>query len=312
MPGRRFVIDTDTASDDAVALLLAVAAGVDIVAVTVVAGNVPIDTAVRNAIVTLDVCGASHVPVHVGASGPLCRTLETSEDTHGLDGMAGVELPTPSRGADEGDAVDVLLELADADPGVLTLVTLGPLTNIARALERDPHLLTKFEHTYSMAGSPDGVGNVNVAGEFNVWADPEAATRVFAADGPKTMVGWNISRQFTVITPAEDAALVAAGPLGRWASAINADVDRYCREVSGLDGYDLPDPATMAVALDPTLITESTEEAMVIGLDEPTRGAVLVDRRAERSAPNCRVVWSIEEQRFKSTLLAGCAYRPAN
>jgi len=180
---RRFVVDTDTASDDAVALLMAVAADVEIVAVTVVAGNVPLDTAVNNAIVTLDICGAAHVPVYVGASGPLVRPLETSEETHGADGMAGVELPTPSRTPDEGEAVDVLLELASADPGTLTLVTIGPLTNIAQAIERDPAFLTNFEHTFFMAGSPDGVGNVNVAGEFNVWADPEAATIVFAADG---------------------------------------------------------------------------------------------------------------------------------
>lgn len=309
-PARRFVIDTDTASDDAVALLLAVAAEVEIVAVTVVAGNVPIDAAVRNAIVTLDICGAPHVPVHVGSAGPLHRLLETSEDTHGVDGMAGVELPDPSRPADSGDAVDVLLGLADAEPGNLTLVTLGPLTNIAKALERDPSFLTKFAGTFLMAGSPDGVGNVNVAGEFNVWADPEAATIVFAAEGTKTMVGWNISRQFTVITPEENAALVAAGPLGEWASAINVDVDRFCREVSGLDGYDLPDPVTMAVALDPTLITDATEESMVIGLDEPTRGAVVLDRRAERSAPNCRVVWAVDEARFKQSLLAACGTTP--
>jgi len=308
---RRFVIDTDTASDDAVALLLAVAADVEIAAVTVVAGNVPLDTAVNNAIVTLDVCGASHVPVYVGAEAPLARPLETSEDTHGADGMAGVALPSPSRRPDPGDAVDVLLNLAAADPGALTLVTIGPLTNIARALQRDPAFLTKFEHTFFMAGSPDGVGNVNVAGEFNVWADPEAATIVFAADGPKTMVGWNISRQFTVITPEENAALVAAGPLGAWASAINVDVDRFCREVSGLDGYDLPDPVTMAVALDPTLITDATDESMVIGLDEPTRGAVVLDRRAERSEPNCRVVWAVDEARFKQSLFDACGMTPS-
>ena len=306
---RRFVIDTDTASDDAVALLMAVAAGVDIAAVTVVAGNVDIDTAVRNAIVTLDICGAADVPVYVGARAPLVRELETSEDTHGADGMAGVALPPPSRAPDPGDAVDVLVRLADE--GGHTLVTIGPLTNIARAIERDPHLLTKFDHTFFMAGSPDGVGNVNVAGEFNVWADPEAATVVFAADGPKTMVGWNISRQFTVITPEENATLVAAGPLGAWASAINVDVDRFCREVSGLDGYDLPDPVTMAVALDPTLITDATDESMVIGLDEPTRGAVVLDRRAERSEPNCRVVWAVDERRFKGALLEACRMTPA-
>lgn len=300
---RRLVVDTDTASDDAVALMLAAAADVELVAVTVVAGNVELETAVRNALVTLDLCGCSAVPVHAGAARPLTRSLETSEDTHGASGMSGVALPEPSRSATSDDAVDVLRRSASTST---TLVTLGPLTNVANALAADPLLLTRYEHTYLMAGSPDGVGNVNVAGEFNVWADPEAATAVLAAPGDKTMVGWNISRQFAVLTPGDDAVLRSTGPLGTWASDINAAVDDYCRRVSGLDGYDLPDPVTMAVALDPTLITDATNEAVVVGLDEPTRGAVLVDRRAERSEPHLRVVWAVDEARFKQRLFDAC------
>ncbi len=307
---RSFIIDTDTGSDDAVALLLAAAAAADgeieIAAVTVVAGNVPIDLAVRNAIITLDLCGGGDVPLHVGAARPLRRPLETAQFVHGEDGMGGAPLPDPSRQPTDGDAVDVLLELARRDPGRHTLVTLGPLTNVAAALDRDPALLTRFEHTFMMAGSPDGIGNVNVAGEYNVWADPEAATAVLAADGAKTMIGWNISRQFAVVTPEESEALTAAGPLGRFTVEINRDVDRYCREVSGLDGYDLPDPVAMAVALAPSIVTEATDESMVVGLDEPSRGAVLLDRRAERAAPRCRVVWAVDERAFKNRLLDAC------
>ncbi len=306
---RSFVIDTDTASDDAVALMLATAADIDIAAVTVVAGNVPLDLAVRNAIVTLDLCGETDVPVYAGAANPLSRPLETAQFVHGDDGMGGASLPAPSRSATVGDAVDVLIELADESPGQHTLVTLGPLTNVARALARDPDLLTRFAHTFMMAGSPDGVGNVNVAGEYNVWADPEAATVVLAAAGRKTMIGWNISRRFAVVTPAENERLIAAGPLGRFTAEINADVDRYCREVSGLDGYDLPDPVAMAVAIDESIITEATVEAMVVGLDEPSRGAVLLDRRAEGAAPNCRVVWAVDEVAFKTRLLDACRPR---
>lgn len=311
MTGRRsLVIDTDTASDDAVALLLAAAADIDIAAVTVVAGNVPIDLAVRNAIVTLDLCDASKVPVFVGSSSPLVRPLETAQDTHGDDGMGGADLPAPSRAPTSGDAVDVLLELANADPGRHTLVTLGPLTNIARAIERDANFLTCFEHTFMMAGSPDGVGNVNVAGEYNVWTDPEAATIVLGSVGPKTMIGWNISRRYAVINPEENEALIAAGPLGRFTVEINADLGRYGREVSGLSGYDLADPVAMAVALDESIITEHSEEAMIVGLDEPSRGAVLLDRRADRAMPNCRVVWAIDEPAFKRRLLDACTSAP--
>lgn len=302
-----FVIDTDTASDDAVALLLAVKEpSVDIEAVTIVAGNVPLDMAVRNAIVTLDIAGNPDVPVYVGNSGPKSRTLETAQNVHGDDGMSEAKLPDPSRQPEEEYAVDALLRLADENPGKHTLVTLGPLTNIAEALGRDDQFLTKFRHTFMMAGSPDGVGNVNTAGEFNVWADPEAATVVLASDGAKTMVGWNISRLFTVIRPDEHEQLLSMGRLGEFVGNINVAVDIFCREVSGLDGYDLPDPVAMAVALDETLITESTDEWMVVGLDEPTRGAVLRDRRAGAPAPNCRVLWAVDEKRFKERLFAAC------
>lgn len=216
-------------------------------------------------------------------------------------------MPEPSRSATPGDAVDVLLELATASPGRHTLVTLGPMTNVARALERDADFLTRFDHTFMMAGSPDGIGNVNVAGEYNVWADPEAATIVLGAAGSKTMIGWNISRQFAVITPEENDALRAAGPLGRFTAEINADLERYGRDVSGLLGYDLADPVAMAVALDASIVTDHTDESMVVGLDEPSRGAVLLDRRAERMRPNCRVIWAIDEQAFKHCLFAACS-----
>lgn len=308
MSQRSFIIDTDTASDDAIALLLAVKEpSVNVSAVTLVAGNVPMPLVIRNAIVTLDVADAAHVPVFVGHEKPLERSLETAQMVHGKDGMGGALLPEPSRSPDDGDAVDRILLLADESPGKHTLVTLGPLTNIAAALGRDPELLTKFAHTYMMLGSPDGVGNVNTGGEFNMWADPEAATTVLAADGPKTMIGWNISRKYAVIRPAETARLLELGPLGEFVVNINTVVDDYCREVSGLDGYDLPDPVAMAVAIDDGLVTEASDHSMVVGLDEPTRGAVLIDRRACAPEPNCRVIWKVDEQRFKQRLFDACS-----
>jgi purine nucleosidase len=156
-----------------------------------------------------------------------------------------------------------------------------------------------------MAGSPDGVGNVDVLGEYNVWADPEAAAAVFAAPGVKTMIGWNISRTFAVLDPDEQARLGAVGPLGRFAVSINGDVDQYCLD-TGLAGFDLPDPVAMAVALDDSIVTESSEEWLVVGLDGPTRGATLPDRRFGRAAPNIRVVWAVDEAAFKRRLFDAC------
>jgi purine nucleosidase len=199
----------------------------------------------------------------------------------------------------------MLLEIAASEAGRHDLVTLGPLTNIAAALEVDPGFLTSFGHTYLMAGSPDGVGNINALGEYNVWADPEAASAVLAADGAKTMIGWNVSRRYAVITPDDQDRLRACGPLGRFAVEINADVDRYARN-TGLAGFDLPDPIAMAVALDDSIIDEATYEWLVVGVDEPTRGCTIPDRRHERPAPNTRVVWKADETAFKVRLFDAC------
>jgi purine nucleosidase len=306
MTRRSIVIDTDTASDDAIALLLAVREpSVDVRVVTVVAGNVPIDLAVRNAIVTLDVCGGSEIAVFAGRDRPLARPLETAQFVHGQDGMGAAVLPEPSRTADEGDAVDVLVGISRDEPGRHDLVTLGPLTNIATAIQHDPAFLTRFGHTYLMAGSPDGVGNVNALGEYNVWADPEAAAIVLAADGVKTMIGWNISRQFAVVTHEEQRRLRDVGRLGRFAVEINGDVDQYALD-TGLVGFDLPDPIAMAVALDDSIIVEYTDEWLVVGLDGPTRGCTIPDRRFGRTTPNVRVLWAVDESAFKRRLFEAC------
>jgi purine nucleosidase len=306
MQRRSIVIDTDTASDDAIALVLAVREpSVDVRAVTVVAGNVPLDLAVRNAIITLDLAGGADIPVHAGRDRPLVRPLDTAQFVHGADGMGGALLPEPSRGATSADAVGALLDIAASEPGRHDLVTLGPLTNVAAALASDPELLTKFGHTYLMAGSPDGVGNVDALGEYNVWADPEAATAVFAAPGAKTMIGWNISRTFAVMNAEEQVELAAVGPLGRFAIDINGDVEQYCLD-TGLAGFDLPDPIAMAVALDESIIVDATDEWLVVGLDGPTRGCTIPDRRFGRPDPNIRVLWSVDEAAFKQRLLTAC------
>jgi purine nucleosidase len=306
MERRSIVIDTDTASDDAVALVLAVREpSVDVRAVTVVAGNVPLDLAVRNALVTLDLAGGSEIPLHAGRDRPLVRPLDTAQFVHGEDGMGGASLPEPSRPPTSDDAVGALLEIAAHEAGRHDLVTLGPLTNIAAALERDPEFLTRFGHVYLMAGSPDGVGNVDALGEYNVWADPEAATAVFAAPGAKTMIGWNISRTFAVMDDEEQAALAAVGPLGRFAIDINGDVEQYCLD-TGLAGFDLPDPIAMAVALDDSIVVEATDEWLVVGLDGPTRGCTIPDRRFGRPDPNIRVLWSVDEAAFKQRLFTAC------
>jgi purine nucleosidase len=304
---RSFVIDTDTASDDAVALLFAVLdPTITVRAITVVAGNVPLPIALENAGATLALVGRNDIPIHAGREAPILRPLETAQFVHGEDGMGGAALPTPMRYIEAEHAVDAMRRYAHE--GGHTLVTLGPLSNVAAALLIEPDLLTRFEHTYLMAGSPDGHGNVNVLGEYNVWADPEAAAIVFDAPGAKTMIGWNISRLYAVVTPPEQEALRAAGPIGAFICDINAVVNRYCRD-TGLPGYDLPDPIAMHVALDPSIVTQSERVRLAISCEPTTRGASFIDKRLTAGQPNLTVVWEVDEAAFKARLLHVAAHR---
>lgn len=166
MPDRRtFIIDTDTASDDAVALVMALRhPGVEVAAITVVAGNVPLPEAVQNALYTVELCGA--VPVHAGCDAPLARPLRTAQFVHGQDGMGDIGLPLTGRVTAPGHAVDVLVEEINRRPaGSVTLVTLGPLTNIARAFRRDPGLATRLREVVMMGGN---LGVEHLAPNVNV------------------------------------------------------------------------------------------------------------------------------------------------
>lgn len=302
-PTRSFVIDTDTASDDAVALLQAVRhPSIDVAAITIVAGNVPVTYGARNAQITLDLAGRGDIPVFVGAQKPLLRDLESAQHVHGQDGMSGACLPEPSRGPRAQHAVLTLLELAAKEPGKHDLITLGPLTNIATALLIDPQLLTKFRHTYMMVGAADSRGNVSPAGEFNSWADPEAAAIVIGAAGRKTMIGWDVSRKYAVLRPDEEVRLCELGPLGLFASDINQAVLEFASLISGTKGYDLPDPVAMAVAIDESLITESEERFLLVSCDDGTRGQTYADYRHPLKTANTRVVTAVDERAFKDQL----------
>ena len=205
---RKLLIDTDTASDDAVALLMALRdPTVEVIAITVVAGNVPLELAVQNALYTVELAGVD-VPVYVGAATPLLEPLHTAQVVHGNDGMGDIGLPLTGRVPAEGDAVDRLIELIDAhEPGELTLVTLGPLTNIAVLFARRPDLATRLREVVMMAGTSDGLGNITAAAEFNVWVDPEAAAMVFRSGADLAMVGWDISRKYATFDADQAAPL---------------------------------------------------------------------------------------------------------
>ncbi|WP_353814961.1 nucleoside hydrolase [Agromyces sp. SYSU T00266] len=301
---RSIVIDSDTASDDAVALLQAILhPAVEIRAVTTVAGNVPLETATRNALLTLELGGASDVPVHPGCAKPLLRALETAQHVHGEDGMSGAPLHSPVTVPQSEHAVEALLRLGREEPGMHELVTLGPLTNVAAALLIEPELLTRFTRVTMMIGAADARGNIAPTGEFNAWADPEAASIVFEAPGDKYMVGWDASRKYAVITDDDEAELRATGRFGEFLSDINRAVRDWGRDVTGIDGYDLPDPLAMAVAIDPSIVVESELVHVAVSTDGSTRGQTYADHRLPLRTPNVTVVTAVRPEALKHQLL---------
>lgn len=304
---RSLVIDTDTASDDAVALTMALRhPDVAVEAITVVAGNVVLDQAVQNALYVADLCGRGDVPVHAGATRPLLADLVTAREVHGRDGMGDVGLPVSGRSPAEGHAVDVLIDTFLARPGEIDLVTLGPLTNVALALGRAPHLATAIRHCYIMGGTGAGHGNVTELAEFNFWVDPEAAAVVVRADMPKTIIGWDIAVASTVFGPEEAARLRAIGtPYAEVAVDCQAVLDGYAVD-TGLAGFDLPDPVAMAVALDPSIAESSQLHVEVLTGEGPARGVQSTDwRRTGGRPPNANVVRHVPRRRFMDALRRG-------
>lgn len=299
------MIDTDTASDDAVALVMALRyPDVQVEAIAVVGGNVPVDQEVQNALYTVELCGRQ-VPVYRGVAGPLMRPLETAEEVHGHDGMGDIGLPLSGRTPASGHGVAVLVDTINRFPGDITLVTLGPLTNVAVALLQDPSIASKVVDCVMMGGIGQGYGNVTPVAEFNIWVDPEAAKIVFESGMPLTMVGWDVSRTYAVFDPREAARLRHLGtPLAEFCVDIQKVVNEFALNVTRLEGFDLPDPMAMAVALDPAVAT--TTKHLYVEIETSSiscRGQTIVDHlQVTGQAPNVNVVLEASREKFLSIL----------
>ncbi|HHE51849.1 MAG TPA: nucleoside hydrolase, partial [Candidatus Acetothermia bacterium] len=213
---RHFLIDTDTASDDAVALVMALNyPDVQVEAITVVAGNVPLKLGVQNALYTVERC-QSDVPVYAGLGKPLLRPLQTAQFIHGQDGMGEIGLPLHGRVPAPGHGIDMIIDTIQRFAGEITLVTLGPLTNIAVALHRDPQIAELVKRCVIMGGIGLGHGNIVPAAEYNIWVDPEAAKIVFESGLPITMVGWDVSQKHATFDDEQAEELRSLSSLGEF------------------------------------------------------------------------------------------------
>jgi purine nucleosidase len=280
MPPRPVIIDCDPGQDDAVALLLALAspAELEVRAVTTVAGNVPLPLTSINALKMCELAGRPDIPVHAGCARPMRKSLTTAEYVHGPTGLDGADLPEPSIPLASGHAVDVIVEAAlAADPGELTLCTLGPLTNVGMALVKEPAVAEGIREIVMMGGGYFEGGNTTPAAEFNIYVDPEAAANVFTSGIPITMMPLDVTHR-ALSTPERVAAIRALGTPA--AAAVTGMLDFYDRhDVAkyGLEGGPLHDPCVIAFLLEPGLFSGKACHVEVVTDDGPANGATLVD-----------------------------------
>jgi purine nucleosidase len=314
---RPFLIDTDTASDDAVALIMALRnPRIEVLAITTVAGNVDVQQATRNALYTAQLCDST-VPVFAGAERPLKRTHVSADWFHGRDGLGDHGYPPPRRAPERHSAVDAIIDTIESRPG-LVMVTLGPLTNIALALQKKPGIASKVSRCVVMGGAPCCEGNVTPAAEYNIWCDPEAARLVMRSGLPIELVGWHLCRGAAVLNPSDiQHVLSFATPVAKFAIECNSRGQQAFLEQSGEHGISLPDPVAMAIALDPSVVTSQSEHFVDVETEsELTRGMTVVDRlnvaRDQRNRPTwastlaaghkARVFWTIDNFRWKQAL----------
>ncbi len=298
---KRFLIDTDTASDDAVALIMA-ANHSDIVieAITVVAGNVSLEQGVQNAMYTLKLCKVS-VPVFPGMDKPLVRDLKTADHVHGKDGMSDIGLPLTGFRPEKKHAVKAIIDTITNAPGEITLVCLAPLTNIAMAILQDPSITHKVKDCVIMGGVGLGRGNVTPVAEYNFWADPEAAKIVFESGIPITMVGWDVSREYAVFDDNDVAQLKAIGtPLAIFSVDIQQTLVDYAQQISGLKGFDLPDPIAMAIAIDEAVAIEIKQAYVkILTNEDDSRGQSVMDYVGATAHPtNAKIVLKADREKF--------------
>ncbi len=297
------IIDCDPGHDDAAALLLALASReVKLLGVTTVAGNQTLAKTTANAIRVLDCAGRADVPVAAGADRPLMRELHVAADIHGETGLEGADLPGPSRAPEHTHAVDWLAATLESAAEPVTLVPTGPLTNVALLFARYPGIEQRIRRIVLMGGSI-GEGNVTPAAEFNIWADPEAAHRVFAAGVDLTMVGLDVTHK-ALLTPGHLEVLDHTGAPGR----LIADLYRFFMSVHGdrygWGGAPVHDAVAVAHVIDRSLLQTTRCGVTIDTGGEVSRGRTNADvRRQTDWPPRHHVAVDIDAERFLTLLV---------
>ncbi|QUI24478.1 nucleoside hydrolase [Vallitalea pronyensis] len=302
---RKIIIDTDTASDDAVAIIMALREKeVCVEAITVVAGNVPIDLAVKNALISVEKAGTYTPPVYKGMAKPVMRELYTSEFVHGEDGMGDMDLEEPVLQVEQEHAVDAMLRIIEASDEPIELITLGPLTNVAMACLKAPDTMKKLKRVSIMGGAGLASGNITPVAEFNIYVDAEAAQIVINAGLNLYFVGWDVSMGTSFINKEDMDYLMKSGSdIAKFCVRCNKALEKFNLERLGHIGFDLPDPATVAAALYGDMVENYDAYCYVDYTSEKGYGQLVIDyMHIEQKTPNATFCSQLNGQLFKEKL----------
>jgi inosine-uridine nucleoside N-ribohydrolase len=299
------IIDCDPGHDDAIAIVVA-AHTCDLVGITTVAGNAPLERTTYNALVMRELLGID-VPVHSGAARPLLAEPSAAVDIHGASGLDGAALAPPARTVDSDDATAFIIDSCRNQPGTW-IVAVGPLTNVALALRRAPDIVDALAGISVMGGGT--FGNRTAVGEFNIWADPEAAAIVFGYGGPLVMAGLDVTHQFLATAP-RIARIDAIG--GRLATTLAQLLTFFSTSYrsghDAIDGAPMHDVLAVLALAEPALFGRRRRNVAVETAGMLTRGMTVIDERSVRSRPaaNCEVLTTVDADAAFERVLAAIA-----
>ena len=304
---KKVILDMDPGIDDALAILLAVKSPeLEVEAITTVSGNVHVNKASLNALRILELAKVKNIPVAKGMERPLIRELETAEHVHGEDGLGNTNLPIPKLALYPKHAVDLLIEKVSSAPKEITLITTGPLTNVAMAILKEPKIVGQIKEVILMGGAyaitPYGYGNVTPVAEFNVWCDPEAAKIVFQSGLPIVAVGLDVTTNPSACL--REKYLKKISSAGTELSKFIVQVCRFYLTRTQCDRMELHDPVAVAVAIDKSLVATRRFFVDVETKGEITRGQTVADRRPwSKIEANMEVCCGIDGDRFLSLFM---------
>ena len=299
---KQIILDCDPGQDDAVALALAMAAKdeIDLLGVTTVAGNVPLNLTQRNARIMCDICHRTDIKVYAGAEKPMAQPLVTAEHVHGKSGLDGIVIYEPTTPLEEKHAVDFIIETClAADNNSIFLVPTGPLTNIGLAIERVPAILSKIKEIILMGGALREGGNITPSAEFNIYVDPEAAQIVLRCGCPIVMMSLDVTHQVLTTRKRVDAIRNLDSTVGEPIASLIEFYERYDEEKYHLDGAPLHDPCTIAYLIKPDLFSLKEVNVEVETEGDFTRGATVVDYwDVTERTPNVQWAHSVDDEGF--------------